>query len=129
MICDKYQIDRKFFETDLHIEECITPVDPLEKEVGKRVKEARLQLGLRQLDLAVKSGIAKSIISRIERGDNISYETYSKRLAKALDVGEEWLLTGNERNREYPVNEEMVEWLKDHPDNRMIIRGWMENPE
>lgn len=81
MICEKYQIDRKYFETDLHIEECITPSDPQEKEVGRRVKETRLQMNLRQIDLVAKSGIPKSVISRIERGDNISYETYSKRLS------------------------------------------------
>lgn len=86
------------------------------------MKETRLQQNLRQIDITLKSGIPKSIISRIERGDNISYETYSKRLAEALNVGEEWLLTGEERNKEYPVNEDMVEWLKNHPEKRMVIR-------
>lgn len=35
-----------------------------------------------------------------------------------LEVGDDWILTGNERNKYYPVNDEMIEFLKDHEDLR-----------
>lgn len=42
----------------------------------------------------------------------------AKIIGKVLEVGDDWILTGNERNKYYPVNDEMIEFLKDHEDLR-----------
>jgi len=54
--------------------------------LGKNLKEIRLQNGLTQLDLEMKTGIDNSDISKIEKGKlNIEFFTVVK-LAEALDV-------------------------------------------
>ena len=46
---------------------------------------------------------------------------------EALEVGVEWLLHGKERNKFFPADHKMMEWLKDHPDVREQIWKMMEN--
>ena len=53
----------------------------------------------------------------------------SVRMKGWKDVGAEWLLTGEERNKNFPVDGEMVEWLKDHSEKRMVIKEWMKSGE
>ena len=42
-------------------------------------------------------------------------------------VGVEWLLHGEERNKDFPVDRKMVEWLKDHPEIREQIWKMMKD--
>lgn len=49
------------------------------------VLEARESAGLSQQGLAAKSGVPKSTIARIEKGNNTSIETLTK-IANALDT-------------------------------------------
>jgi HTH-type transcriptional regulator, competence development regulator len=54
--------------------------------LGKRLKEIRLEKGLTQVDLEVKTGINNGDISRIEQGKlNIEFFTVVK-FAEALDA-------------------------------------------
>lgn len=62
--------------------------------LGKRLKHARLERGLTQMQLAQASGVKQSDISKLERGDSIT-TTGVVRLAKALGCSAEWLDTGN----------------------------------
>jgi transcriptional regulator with XRE-family HTH domain len=51
-----------------------------------KIKAARLQLGLRQLDLAYKADVPISEISRYETGQSRPYLTYATRLAAVLGL-------------------------------------------
>lgn len=42
------------------------------KEAGRRIRDIRIRQGLRQEDLAVKSGIGLSSVSKIEKGEPVS---------------------------------------------------------
>lgn len=42
------------------------------KEMGKRIREIRIQKGLRQEDLAHKCGISLSSVTKIEKGQPVS---------------------------------------------------------
>ena len=59
------------------------------KNVIKRLKEARLSLGMKQEDVAVKLGKPQSYVSKIERGerrvDIAEINIFSKIYKKALD--------------------------------------------
>lgn len=61
--------------------------------LGKRLKHARLERGLTQMQLAQASGVKQSDISKLERGDSTSTSGVV-RLAKALNCSAEWLDTG-----------------------------------
>lgn len=60
--------------------------------LGERIKQARLNAGLTQPDIAQKLAISKAAVSKWEKGDNIPKDL--DRLAKILHVNTEWLRTG-----------------------------------
>lgn len=62
--------------------------------LGKRLKHARLERGLTQMQLAHESGVKQSDISKLERGES-SATTGLVRLAKALGCSADWLDTGH----------------------------------
>lgn len=56
------------------------------REFGNRVRNAREQAGLTQLDLAVKAEIDIRQIQRIENSENATSIVNAYRIAKTLDV-------------------------------------------
>ena len=48
-------------------------------------------------------------------------------IGEVFHVGVEWLLHGEERNKHFPADRKMMEWLKDHPEVREEIWKMMEN--
>jgi transcriptional regulator with XRE-family HTH domain len=64
---------------------------------GQRLERARLHRAMTQADLAVKSGVGKSVLSRLEREVRRSTEAETLlRLSAALDVRPQWLWHGEE---------------------------------
>jgi transcriptional regulator with XRE-family HTH domain len=60
---------------------------------GRRLKQARRQKGMKQPELAKKSGVSQSTISKLERGElDGSRADTQIALARALGVAVEWLL-------------------------------------
>jgi transcriptional regulator with XRE-family HTH domain len=58
----------------------------IQEKVGKKVREIRKQKGLSQEELAFRSGLHRTYISDIERGDrNVSLKNIEK-IARALGV-------------------------------------------
>ena len=56
------------------------------KQIGKRLKEARLKLELTQEDVAKKAGLHVNSYAKLERGEvGVSIETLEK-LAKILKI-------------------------------------------
>lgn len=45
-------------------------------------------------------------------------DTVGERLAEALEVGVDWLLTGDEEKKQRPVDKKLVDWLWEHPGVR-----------
>ena len=67
--------------------------------VGERVKQARLELGISQSDLAARLqtndiNIEQKAISRIESGNRFVADFELLMLSKILNVSVDWLLTG-----------------------------------
>jgi len=57
--------------------------------IGRRAKERRLALGLRQIDLAIQAGIPLSTLKRFENAGDASLETVA-RIAFALRAEREF---------------------------------------
>ena len=53
-------------------------------------------------------------------------ERTAAKLGKVLEVGVDWLLTGNEERKKYPVDGKMTEWLWEHPEVREELWKRME---
>ena len=63
------------------------------EKIGKKLKEARTRLGLKQVDVAVKAGISVNYYARIERNEeNTTVETL-KQILKALKIKSSEVLT------------------------------------
>ena len=80
-------------------------------EVSARLKSARRERGLKQKELAEIAGVENALISGVENHNRLLTEPMAKKLADALMVGIDWLLYGIEDKKDYPVNEEMIDWL------------------
>lgn len=62
--------------------------------IGGRVKQRRRELSITQEMLAEKAGLSKSFVSEVEGGQASASGLMYLRLAEALEVSVEWLLTG-----------------------------------
>ncbi len=54
--------------------------------LGRRLRVLRVGAGLRQVELAARSGVGQSTITRIERDLHMPHRSTLKALAAALDV-------------------------------------------
>lgn len=71
------------------------------------------------VELSQLTGINEGQLSCIEnRGYTLTIRN-TKTIDRVLKVGEDWLLTGNDINKFYPVNDELIEFLKDYEDVRI----------
>lgn len=128
-ICSTFHVNPAFFTGEIDIEDAVSVVSPEEemKQVGNRLKQMRMEKGLTLKELSYLVGLSDSQLCLIENGTNKLSEKRAVILGEALEVGVEWLLHGEERNKVFPVDRKMVEWLKDHPDVREQIWKMMEN--
>lgn len=73
------------------------PEQPLSyaEEVGRRIVQARRELGLTQVQLAQKIGVSQRSAQAYENGETVPYRQM-KKLARALKRRPEWILEGDE---------------------------------
>lgn len=100
-------------------------VRPESLEIGKRIKKCRKNLGMTQEKLEEVSGVSQNHISSLERGvSQLGLDALMK-LAPALQVSMEYLLTGKEsESRLCPQTESFFQWLteQDNETQRKISR-------
>ena len=65
----------------------------LRKEIGKRLRERRHQLGLSQEAVGAKAGIRQGIVSAMERGENLSVDNLLG-VMTPLDSSLDYLIAG-----------------------------------
>ena len=128
-ICSTYHVNPAFFTGEMDIDEAVKVVSLEEemKQVGKRLKQARLEKRLTLKELSERIDLSDSQLCLIENGTNKLAEKRAANIGEALEVGVEWLLHGKERNKHFPADRKMMEWLKDHPEIREEIWKMMEN--
>lgn len=119
-ICEVYHVDRRYFEEEgLSVCETVSGTD-FSNGISKRLKMAREKKGWSQHELARRAGVTPSVINRVEFGAKLT-EKQGMKLAKALEVGYEWLMEGEEKKKCFPVNGQMIEWLWNHEEVRKKI--------
>lgn len=65
-------------------------------DVSERLKEARKSKGITQGALAEMIGVSRGVIQNIEYGNTSPSKIVTQAICTALQINEEWLLTGKE---------------------------------
>ena len=121
-MCEVYHISPAYFDGSVSIEELnIKDKEEEKKEIGKRLKQARKEKGMTLKELSLLASITDSQLSLTENGHYRLKENRAEDIAEALEVGVEWLLYGEERNKNFPADRKMMEWLKSHEEVREKI--------
>ncbi len=68
--------------------------------MGERLRKVRQQRQLSQETLARRAMLALSTIIRIERGQRSAHPETIQRLASALDISPQWLMRGDNNDRQ-----------------------------
>ena len=101
-----------------------------------RIREAMDKAGMKQVDLAEKTGMSKSAISRYISGEYEPKQKALYRMGRALDVAEMWL-AGYDIPMERPAAQkendalaDLTERIRQDKDFRAIVLGMSAlNPE
>ena len=78
----------------------------------------------KQNDFAAYVGLPASTYCTIINGRELS-ERQAKRIAEACNVGLDWLLYGDEEQKDDPINDKVLDWLRHHPEERKRIHEAM----
>ena len=117
-ICQVFHVDPSYFTGELSVEQSVQKVDVDTAGAGQRLTSARLEKGLSMWELSRKAGISQPQISMLESGKYQLKRKAGEKLAEALDVGVDWLITGDEGKKRYPADKKLIEWLWEHPEVR-----------
>lgn len=90
-----------------------------------RLKELREARKLNYKEFSKTVGVNAETYRNLEQGTRLLTERQAKKIADACDVGIDWLLYGEENTKEYPINDRMIEFLKEHPEVRAELREKM----
>jgi transcriptional regulator with XRE-family HTH domain len=69
----------------------------LHHEIGRRIRSARQERGLTQDGLAAAIGVSRSAVAQWETGRAGQLGTHLAGIARALDVGVEYLMHGDDK--------------------------------
>lgn len=89
------------------------------REIGERVKQARLACGLSQADLAEKLNLSVAYLSKIENGKNVMSITVLIKISDALKVSTDWLLRNETHQAQGCTIAELEELCKDCNSNEL----------
>lgn len=82
-------------------------------ELGSRIRQARTEQNMSQLELAETCGISVPYVSDIERGKKCFSVDILLRIAQALQVSTDWLLRLDIPQTDYTYHAEAAELLTD----------------
>lgn len=117
-ICDVFHVDPSYFTGEMSVEQAVQKVEVDTAGAGQRLKTARVEKGLTMAELSQLVGISQPQISLLESGKYQVKRKAAEKLAAALEVGVDWLLTGDESKKRFPADKAMVDWLWQHPEVR-----------
>lgn len=107
------------------------PNNDIESEIqtpADRVRELRAGLRMSQVEFGNYVGVSSGNIAAIETGrSRLTEQVAAKIEDKCEHGGAEWLLTGNTRNKDYPVSAKMIEWLKNNSKVRRYVWRMMQD--
>jgi len=131
-ICDAFGIDEVWFMDDAALAgEKAVFVEAIRADgcgggPAERLRAVYEQSGLSQRAFCRKMGSSLSNLQNVLSGKQSLSRRYAERVEQAFGVGAEWLLLGRDEAKEDACGEEMIRFLKRHPEVRRKIRAMMD---
>ena len=94
---------------------------------GDRIKQLRKGLGINQTKFCSATSISRRFISNLETNKAELTEQVAEKISSVYNVSEEFLLTGDETTKDYPVTDALLAFLRHSPSARKLISDMMEN--
>ena len=117
-ICDVFHVNPDYFTAEMPVDHAAQKVEVDTAGAGQRLRIARREKGLSMWELSKRAGISQPQISVLESGKYQLRRKAGEKLAAVLEVGVDWLLTGDEEKKDFPADKAMVNWLWQHPEVR-----------
>lgn len=117
-VCEGLHVNPEYFTGEMPVEQAVQKVEVDTAGAGQRLSIARQEKGLSMWELSKRAGISQPQISVLESGKYQLRRKAGEKLAAVLEVGVEWLLTGDEEKKDFPADKAMVNWLWQHPEVR-----------
>lgn len=117
-VCDVFHVNPDYFTAEMPVDQAAKKVEVDTAGAGQRLTNARVEKGLSMWDLSRRAGISQPQISMLESGKYQLKRKAAEKLAAALEVGVDWLLTGDEDRKCYPADRALIDWLWQHPEVR-----------
>ena len=117
-VCEELHVDPEYFTGEMPVDQAVQKVEVDTAGAGHRLNIARQEKGLSMWELSRSAGISQPQISTLESGKYQLRRKAGEKLAAVLEVGVDWLLTGDEEKKDFPVDKAMVNWLWQHPEGR-----------
>ena len=94
------------------------------ENIPQRIKNRRKALALSQTDLAEACDVGQSTVANWERGGHIPRQATLHKIAKALEIDQAWLLSGQQASARGPVNRYLSK-----PIRHIAIFEWPQSKE
>lgn len=117
-VCEGLHVDPEYFTGEMPVYQAVQKVEVDTAGAGHRLSIARQEKGLSMLELSRRAGISQPQVSMLESGKYQLRRKAGEKLAAVLEVGVDWLLTGDEDRKDFPADKAMVNWLWQHPEVR-----------
>ena len=117
-VCEGLHVDPEYFTGEMPVDQAVQKVEVDTAGAGHRLSIARQEKGLSMLELSRRAGISQPQVSMLESGKYQLRRKAGEKLAAVLEVGVDWLLTGDEDRKDFPADKAMVNWLWQHPEVR-----------
>lgn len=117
-VCEVFHVDPEYFNGEMPVDQSVQKVEVDTAGAGRRLSIARQEKGLSMWELSRRSGISQPQISFLESGKYQLKRKAGEKLAAVLEVGVDWLLTGDEDKKDFPADKVLINWLWQHPEVR-----------
>lgn len=94
---------------------CETISAEAKHKAGERLAFYRKELQMSRTAFAKAVGTTQSNLFEIEQGKRGLTEKTAKKIEDRFDIGKEWLMYGIESEKDYPVSEKLIEWIRSDP--------------
>lgn len=126
-ICRAFNVEKEYFKGTMTLEDAVNYTGYNHQRV-EQIKVLMSEKGIMtNKDLSKRSGVSTTRLSDIMTEKNMLTEDKARKIADALEVGVDWILYGEERKKEFPVNREMIDWIWSHPEERELLYQKIKN--